>query len=189
MLSEHIWRVQNEKQKQKQKVRRNFQKMETVGSYLRHRPEGRSSENLESRFTESATSPGQKHLQGPRWCQPGPCSWLCYCSAATPSALTIQASSTKQHRLGILQRPEMYWPKLILESGYPRTVCQFSPVVVRACFWSHTAEFSRIITGQERDQFISTPFIRALFPFVRPPSSHPNHFPKGLSPNIVTLGL
>ena len=45
--------------------------METVGSYLRHRPEGRSSENLESRFTESATSPGQKHLQGspmvPTW--------------------------------------------------------------------------------------------------------------------------
>ena len=39
--------------------------METMGSYLRHRLEGRSSGNLESRFTESPTSPGQKHLQGP----------------------------------------------------------------------------------------------------------------------------
>ena len=44
----------------------------------------------------------------------------------------------------------MYSSKLVLESGYPRTVCQLGPVVVRACFRSHTAEFSRIITGQER---------------------------------------
>ena len=58
-----------------------------LGSYLRHRPEGRSSGNLESRFTESPTSPGQQHLQGPQWPQPGPYSWPCCCSAATPSAL------------------------------------------------------------------------------------------------------
>ena len=61
--------------------------METMGSYLRHRPEGRSSGNLESRFTDSPTSPGQQHLQGPQWPQPGPYSWPCCCSAATPSAL------------------------------------------------------------------------------------------------------
>ena len=61
--------------------------METMGSYLSPRPEGRASENLESRFTESATAPGLKHLQGPRWPQPGPYSWPCCCSAATPSAL------------------------------------------------------------------------------------------------------
>ena len=39
--------------------------METMGSYLSPRPEGRASENLESRFTESPTAPGQQHLQGP----------------------------------------------------------------------------------------------------------------------------
>ena len=31
--------------------------------------------------------PRPKHLQGPRWPQPGPSSWPCCCSAATPSAL------------------------------------------------------------------------------------------------------
>ena len=39
--------------------------METMGSYLSPRPEGRASGNLESRFTESPTTPGQQHLQGP----------------------------------------------------------------------------------------------------------------------------
>ena len=56
--------------------------------------------------------------------------------------LSIQASSTKEHRWGNLQRPELYWCKLVLESGYPRTGCQCGSVVVRACFRSHTAEFS-----------------------------------------------
>ena len=68
--------------------------METMGSYLRHRPEGRSSENLESRFTESPTSPGHKHLQGPQWPQPGPYFWPCCCSAATPSALWVATCLT-----------------------------------------------------------------------------------------------
>ena len=56
--------------------------------------------------------------------------------------LIVQASSTKEHGLGSLQRPELYCCKLVLESGYPRTGCQCGPVLVRACFRSHTAEFS-----------------------------------------------
>ena len=44
--------------------------------------------------------------------------------------LIVQASSTKEHRLGRLQRPEMYFCKLVLESGYLRTGSQHGPVVV-----------------------------------------------------------
>ena len=39
--------------------------METMGSYLRHRPEGRSSENKESKFSESPTYPGEASARSP----------------------------------------------------------------------------------------------------------------------------
>lgn len=54
--------------------------------------------------------------------------------------LIVQASPTKQHRLGGLQRTGMYCCKLVLDSGYLRTACQLGPVLVRACFTSHVAQ-------------------------------------------------
>ena len=103
--------------------------------------------------------------------------------------LIVQASSTKEHRLGSLQRPEMYCCKLVLESGYPRTGYQCGPVLVRACFRSHTAEFSLYHHRAGEGVVYIHLFYKGIISFCEVSIPHPKHISKGLSPDIICLVL